>query len=216
MLKSALKYTSKEKSLDFSFAIALTGGIATGKSTVGEILKKRGFSIIDLDFITHELLSLHVKEIKSLFGDEFACKGKVDRKKLGKLVFSDKKAKIKLEDFLHPLIRERTKEEAREKEILKKPYFIDIPLFFEKKASYDIMHSVLVYAPRDLQLKRLMGRSNLTKDEANLRINAQMDIQKKLKLASFVIDNSLDLQHLKKEIDALQIWIKDRYASIKI
>lgn len=202
--------------MKFDYAIALTGGIATGKSSVGKILKKSGFNIIDLDKITHELLSLHVKDIKKLFGDKYIKQNQVNRKALGQLVFSDKSAKKKLEDFLHPLIRKRTKEVARKKEKLKKPYFIDIPLFFEKKGVYDIMTSVLVYAPKKTQLKRLMKRSSLSKDEAKNRIKAQMDIEKKVKLANFVINNSLDLVNLNDEICRLKKWIKDRYASFKV
>lgn len=202
--------------MDFGYAIALTGGIATGKSTVGKILINMGFCIIDLDKITHELLSLHVEDIKNIFGNKYIKNGSVNRKMLAKLVFNDNKAKAKLETFLHPLIKQRVKIEAKKQERFKKPYFIDIPLFFEKEGSYDIINSVLVYAPKQIQLKRLIKRSNLSEDEAMLRINAQIDIEKKLKKASFVIDNSLDLNHLDSEINRLNIWIKDRYANFKI
>ncbi len=201
--------------MNFTYAIALTGGIATGKTTVGKILKKQGFGYIDLDIIAHELLDAHEEKIALMFGDEFVKNGKVDRKSLGKLIFSDKKAKEKLENFLHPLIKQSVIEKAKDLEKLKKPYFVDIPLFFETK-SYDIKNVVLVYAPKKLQLKRLMKRSNLSENEAKNMIKSQMNIEEKLKLASFVLDNSLDLQNLEMQMEKLNKWIKDLYASSKI
>ncbi len=201
--------------MNFTYAIALTGGIATGKTTVGKILKKQGFGYVDLDIIAHELLDVHEEKIALMFGDEFVKNGKVDRKSLGKLIFSDKKAKEELEGFLHPLIKQSVIEKAQDLEKLKKPYFVDIPLFFETK-SYDIKNVVLVYAPKKLQLKRLMKRSNLSESEAKNMIKSQMDIEEKLKLASFVLDNSLYLQNLEMQMEKLNKWIKDLYASSKI
>lgn len=197
-------------------AIALTGGIATGKSTISSLLMLRGFKIIDLDKITHELLDLHVREIEKLFGSEYIKEDRVDRGKLGGLVFSQKEAKVKLEDFLHPLIREETKKQAQAQDILQVPYFIDIPLFFEKKEFYSVAKSVVVYAPKNIQLQRLMERSKLEEDEALKRINAQMDIEQKRKLADFVVDNSKDLKNLQEEVERLVKWVKESYANLKI
>ncbi|PID47422.1 MAG: dephospho-CoA kinase [Proteobacteria bacterium] len=201
--------------MDFIYAFALSGGIATGKSTVADKLKSLGFDLIDLDLIAHELLDLHAESIGVIFGKEFIKKQRVDRKALGLLVFSNKKARKKLENFLHPLIKQEAIKLSRKFEEKKEPYFIDIPLFFEGR-SYDIKHSILVYAPKNLQLLRLMKRSHLSKKEALARIEAQMNIEKKKKMANFIIDNSKDLKHLEKEIKRLQIWIKDINESIKI
>lgn len=201
---------------ELSHAIALTGGIATGKSTISALLKLRGFGIIDLDTITHELLDIHTQKIARLFGDEFVSGSGVDRKKLGRLVFADKKEKEKLESFLHPLIREKTHEEALKYEHLGFPYFIDIPLFYEKKEFYPIKKSVVVYAPKALQIQRLMKRSNFSEEEAKSRIDSQMDIEKKRALADFVVDNSKDLNHLQDELERLIEWIKENYANLKI
>lgn len=197
-------------------AIALTGGIATGKSTISSLLMLRGFTIIDLDKITHELLALHVKKIAAMFGDEYVEENRVNREKLGSLVFSQKEAKEKLENFLHPLIRQETHKEAIKKDSLNVPYFIDIPLFFEKKKFYPLKKSVVVYASKDIQLQRLMKRSNLSESEALKRIHSQMDIEKKRELADFVVDNSKDLKHLQNEVDRLAHWIKESYANLKI
>lgn len=197
-------------------AIALTGGIATGKSTISSLLALSGFSIIDLDKITHRLLDLHVNDIGQMFGGEYIKEGRVDRQKLGNLVFSQKEQKEKLENFLHPLIRQETRKEAKEKDALKVPFFIDIPLFFEKKEFYPLQKSVVVYAPKEIQLQRLIERSNLSKEEALKRIKSQMDIEKKRDLASFVVDNSKDLKHLQNEVDRLALWIKESYEDLKI
>lgn len=197
-------------------AIALTGGIATGKSTISSLLALGGFSIIDLDKITHMLLDLHVNDISKMFGSEYVKEDKVDRQKLGNLVFSQKEQKAKLESFLHPLIRQETQKEAKKKDALRVPFFIDIPLFFEKKEFYPLEKSVAVYAPREIQLQRLMKRSHLSQEEALKRINSQMDIEKKRELASFVLDNSKDLKHLQNEVDRLALWIKESYEDLKI
>ena len=97
----------------FEYAIALTGGIATGKSTVASLLALNGMRVIDADTISHEILDASVLWVKDNFGDEYVNGSKVDRPKLGSLVFSDSEAKKKLENYLHPKIRdeiERVKE----------------------------------------------------------------------------------------------------------
>lgn len=202
--------------MNLNFAIALSGGIASGKSTIGSLLSLKGFKIIDLDKITHNLLSLHVNKIKNLFGDEYVNGSHVNRDKLAKLIFNDPKQKQKLEDFLHPLIRKECESEALKLEKFKVPYFIDIPLFFEKQEFYPLKYSVLIYAPKQTQIQRLMNRQNLNEKEAIIRINNQMDIENKKNLASFVVDNSQDLGHLQDEVERLIVWIKERYENLKI
>lgn len=198
------------------YAFVLTGGIATGKSTVSKALEKSGYDVIDADKITHKILSFNTEDIKKLFGEGFIKNNKVDRKALGELIFSDELAKKKLEDFIHPLIRKKIALEAKKLDKFKRAYFIDIPLFFEKKGAYDIKNSILVYAPKNLQLQRLMKRSNLSEKEANLRISSQMDIEIKKELASFVLDNSKSPHELSSEVKRLEKWIKEKDVSIKI
>lgn len=185
---------------NFTHAIALTGGISTGKSTVGNLLKLHGFLIIDADSIAHKLLDSNSHIIAQMFGDEFVEDGKVLRKNLGKIIFSDVKEKKRLESFIHPLIKDEIIKEARIFEEAKKPYFIDIPLFFESM-HYNISKSVVIYTPYSIQLKRLMQRDNISEDEAKLKISNQMDIEKKKTLATYVIDNSLTLKNLQKEVE---------------
>jgi dephospho-CoA kinase len=187
----------------FKHAIALTGGIATGKSTVCSLLKLHGFLTIDADKIAHKLLDIHSSTIASMFGQQYVKEGKVLRKELGKIIFSNEEAKLKLEAFIHPLIKEEIEKEAVIFEEQGKPYFIDIPLFFEKM-HYNIERSVVVYTPKSLQIQRLMKRDNISQEEALLKISNQMDIEKKKELATYVIDNSSSLKHLQNEVEKLK------------
>lgn len=188
---------------EFANAIALTGGIATGKSTVASLFMLHGFLTIDADKITHKLLDIHHQEIESLFGKEYIQENKVLRKKLGNLIFNNQKEKIKLENFIHPLIKEEIIKEAKVFEAQQKPYLIDIPLFFEK-SNYDIKKSIVVYTPQDIQISRLTKRDNSTTQEAILRIKNQMNIEEKKALATYIIDNSKDLKNLQNEVERVK------------
>lgn len=194
----------------FKYAIVLTGGIATGKSTVAKILKEKNFNIIDADKIAHSMLDLHSEGISMLFGESFVKEGVVDRKALGSIIFSDMKNRQKLENFLHPLIKEEIENQSAVFERHKMPYIIDIPLFFETK-NYDISEVALVYAPLKVQRERLIERDNFTQEEANNRINAQISIELKKAKSSFVIDNSQDLNHLHSEVEKFLDYIKERF-----
>lgn len=184
----------------FRYAIALTGSIASGKSTVASLLRLHGLQCIDADLAAHEILDENPSAIAELFGDEYLEKGKVNRAKLGSLIFANSEAKAKLEAFSHPLIRQRIEQKSERFEKLKFPYLIDIPLFFETKA-YDIATNVVVYTPKEVQLERLIKRNGLTKEASLQRISAQMDIEKKKELADYVIDNSGNLRHLQQECE---------------
>lgn len=197
--------------VDLRYAVALTGSIATGKSTVCNLLKLHGFHIIDADTIAHEILDQNVDAILKLFGKEYVNQKGVDRKALGKLVFHNRAEREKLEHLLHPQIRREILHRAKLEERFKVPYIIDIPLFFERK-SYPISPVVVVYAPKELQLKRLMERERLPREEALKRIELQIDIEEKKELADYVIDNSKDLKHLQCEVERFTEAIKERYA----
>lgn len=180
----------------FEYAIVLTGGIATGKSTVAKIFKAYGFEIIDADKISHEMLDLHHEKIAQLFGNAYVENKKVIRKKLGTLIFGDMKEKKRLENLLHPLIFTEIERQAKALDKLKTPYLVDIPLFFETNR-YPIKESIVVYVPKKLQLARLMGRDNSTKEEAQKRIDAQIDIEEKKQKATYIIDNQGSLKNLQ-------------------
>jgi dephospho-CoA kinase len=182
----------------FKYAIALTGSIATGKSTVAKWFFDSGFSVIDADKITHQILDEQAEAILVMFGDTVVKKGKVDRKALGNIVFKNAAQRDKLEELLHPLIRKEIETLSKKEDTFKKPYIVDIPLFFEGK-NYPIERSIVVYAPKVLQLERLMQRDGYDKATALQRIETQADIEKKKKEATYVIDNSANRQHLKDE-----------------
>jgi len=194
----------------FKYAIALTGGIATGKSTVASLLALNGMRVIDADSISHEILDASTSWVKETFGDEYVNGSKVERAKLGSLVFSDNEQKKILEDYLHPKIRDEIQKRSIKQDSFKFPYLIDIPLFFEK-GSYDIKKSVVVYTPADIQLERFMKRNGYTKEESLRRINSQMPIDEKKKRATWVIDNSKNLKHLQQEVENFVEEIKAEY-----
>jgi dephospho-CoA kinase len=197
--------------MSFKYAIALTGGIATGKSTVASLLALNGMRVIDADTISHEILDASSSWVRENFSDEFIdASGKVNRSKLGALVFSDKAKKTLLEEYLHPKIRQEIQKRAEKQDSFKFPYLIDIPLFFENSA-YDIKESVVVYTPAEIQLERFMKRNSYSKEESLKRIASQMDIDKKRDMATWVIDNSKDLKHLQNEVESFVEKIKDIY-----
>lgn len=202
---------------EFKNAIVITGVIGSGKSTVVNLLRVYGFSIIDADEIAHRVLDESINEIKSEFGSEFIKDNKVDRKSLGSLVFSDSKAKKKLENILHPLIKEQIFAEASKLESSNYPYFIDLPLYFEKSPVYDEFQSVcVVYAPEQICLKRIIERNNLDFNEARLRLESQISIEKKREIATYIIDNSSDLKHLNLEVNSFISTLKAKYHTLKI
>jgi dephospho-CoA kinase len=182
----------------FKYAIALTGSISTGKSTTVKLLEAAGFHIIDADKIAHRVLDEQYQAIAKMFGDRFIKEGKVDRKALGTLIFSDEKKRKQLEGLLHPLIYEEIKRLSTLEDELEKPYFVDIPLFFETRR-YPIERSLVIYATKEQQLKRLMEREGYSEEEALKRINTQIPVEEKRKLATYVIDNSGTLTQLGQE-----------------
>ena len=187
----------------FPNAYVVTGSIASGKSTAINLLKERGFSVIDADVIAHEQLEICKCEIVEFFGEQILDEaGKIDRQKLGTIVFNDpKKLKI-LEQILHPKIKGEILSRAVKLECLGQVYFVDIPLFFEKEDRYtEFKNIAVIYAPKELLLSRLMNRNGLKLEEAKARVELQMDIEQKRKKANFIIDNSGDKENLEQELE---------------
>ncbi|MBN2896763.1 MAG: dephospho-CoA kinase [Campylobacterales bacterium] len=194
----------------FEHAIALTGGIASGKSTVATLLGLHGLRVIDADAIAHAILDQESSWAAERFGAHFVVDGKVDRAALGRLIFSDAQAKADLEAHLHPRIRIEIERQSEQQERFGFPYLIDIPLFFEK-GSYPIADSVIVYAPKSVCLERYQKRSGMSREECLRRIDAQMDIEEKKRRATWVIDNSGNLKHLQRECETFVEMIKKKY-----
>ena len=187
----------------FPNAYVITGSIASGKSTVVNLLKERGFSVIDADLIAHEQLEICKCEIVEVFGEQILDEtGRIDRKKLGAIVFNEPKKLKNLEQILHPKIKAEIFFKASQFERLGEIYFADIPLFFEKKERYaEFKNVAVIYAPKELLLSRLMSRNALSLEDAKARVELQMNIEQKREMAKFVIDNSNDRENLKLELE---------------
>ena len=190
--------------------IGLTGGIATGKSTVSKILAKRGYEIIDADAVVHELQvpgSPLLNKIVNAFGLTVLHKdGNLNRGKLGKIIFGNEVARAQLDKIVHPDLRAEFNRRIQlsKADIL----FLDVPLLFE--AGFDDMTAanLVISAPAKEQLKRLMLRDGLSEQEALARIDSQMAMSEKIARADFVIDNSGDLNALAENVDKILRVIK--------
>ena len=187
----------------FPNAYVITGSIASGKSTVVNLLKERGFSVIDADLIAHEQLEICKREIIEVFGEQILDEaGLIDRKKLGAIVFREPKKLTNLEQILHPKIKAEILSKASQLERLGQVYFVDIPLFFEKKERYaEFKNVAVIYAPKELLLSRLMSRNALSLEDAKARVELQMDIEQKREMANFIIKNSGDRENLELELE---------------
>ncbi len=182
----------------------VTASIACGKSSFMKIAREKGYNTSSADEITHKLLNEKKDEIYELFKEkieknELIKDVKIDRKALAKIVFKDKKELEKLEIFLHPKIKNEILNFIKENS--QKNIFIELPLFFEKKNYENLGFCLLIYAPNEVLLSRLMKRDKISKKEALNKISLQMDIEQKKNLADFVIDNSGSFEDFKKRCE---------------
>lgn len=192
--------------------IGITGGIASGKSSFSNILLERGYNVIDADKISKSLLTKKGKaydEVVAEFGSEILNPDKtINRKKLGNLIFSEKKSRDKLEEILHPYIFREIKRLIDEYSKTKSIIFVDIPLIYEKQdklLEYNIYLDEiwLVYLDRESQIERLMKRDKINREEAIKKIDTQIPMEEKEKLADKIIYNTKDLENLKKTAENL-------------
>ena len=223
--------------MKFKHAVVITGSIGSGKSAVCELLRDRGFEIIDADRISHCVLDRCAAQVAEIFGTQYvvqkdaqagnlglhaefdANSGEeilsapcafVDRKKLGELVFKDPAELAKLEALLHPKIAAEILSQAQALEAKGKLYFVDIPLFFEGKR-YEFFDKVaVVYAPKDTLIARVMKRNELDHAAAKHRVELQMDIEQKRATADFVIDNRGDFAALEAAVERFLKELKDK------
>ncbi len=184
--------------------VALTGNIASGKSTVEAILRELGYSFLNTDESAHNLLENNISVIKAAFKDFDITDGQgaVSREKIGKIVFSDKKMLKILEDIIHPLVREKIQEFFNEKKD-ENLVFVGIPQLFESDMQDMFDKIVLVYCDDKIRFTRLIKRNNYTENYAKKRVNAQIPQCEKVKLSDFVIDNSSTLENLQSLVKAL-------------
>lgn len=192
--------------------IGLTGGIASGKSTVSSILMNKGHKVIDADIISREVVEAGKpanKEIAQYFGEKVLNDdGSLDREALGNLVFSDEKLLQILNDITHPYIFKEIEEKIYRSCINHRIVFVDIPLLFERYDEFTKQGIIfdeiwLVYVDRDTQLKRLMSRNGLNQQQATDRIKTQIPLDEKKEKATRVIDNNGDLTQLNRNVEEL-------------
>jgi len=192
--------------------VGLTGGIVGGKSTVASMFKDLGAKIVDADKLGHSVILPHRpawKKIVNLFGKDILLNDlTVDREKLGKTVFTNQTPLKKLNEITHPEIIKKIKKEI---DLVKnttnnqgKILIIDAALIYEAKIDRLMDKIVVVYIDEDEQIKRLIKRNNLSKDEALQRIKSQMPMKEKAEMADYVIDNSSSLDETKKQVE--KIW----------
>ncbi|MCT8137410.1 dephospho-CoA kinase [Anaerobacillus sp. CMMVII] len=192
--------------------IGLTGGIASGKSTVSNMMKNEGIPVVDADIIAREVVEqgeATYQKIVDAFGKEIITNdGCLDRKKLGALVFQDEKKRMLLNSIVHPAIRIRMHEKV---ESFKNEGFativLDIPLLFESKLTNMVEKIIVVFVDYELQLERLKQRDQFTDQEALVRINAQMPLKDKIALADEVIHNHGSIDETKQQLlSILKKW----------
>ncbi len=198
-----------------ALVIGLTGGIATGKSTVSEMFKEMDIPVVDADVISREVVEpgeLAYEKIVDTFGEEVLHPdGTLNRKKLGSIVFGDEQKRKQLNEIVHPEVRKKMISE-RDRYVQKgHPIVVlDIPLLFESKLTHFVDKTLLIYVDEDIQLKRLMNRDQSTKEEALQRINAQFPISKKLELADAVIYNNGTIEETKEQLlEQLKTWNRE-------
>ncbi|MCE4956311.1 dephospho-CoA kinase [Macrococcoides caseolyticum] len=187
--------------------IGLTGGIASGKSTVAKFLADQGFVIVDADIASRkavEIGSEGLEAIRTVFGDGvIQADGSLNRKALGEIIFNDTSERQKLNEIVHPRVRTIMEEEKDAGLAQGKHVVMDIPLLFENKLEHTVDEVWVVYVPESIQIERLMARNNLTMDEAKSRISAQISIEEKKRKADTVIDNRGSLDNLYAQLNRL-------------
>lgn len=185
--------------------IGLTGGIATGKSTVSNMFKQLNIPVIDADIIAKKLLDidgLAYKEVIEAFGPDIVMKSShINRKELGRIIFNDIKKRELLNSIVHPKVYEILKRKIAEHRLNEEDIVVvDIPLLFESKMDKLTNINIVVFVDRETQFQRLISRDNITKEDAISRINSQMPLTEKVVLADIVIDNSQSILDTKEQL----------------
>ena len=182
--------------------VAITGSIATGKSTISALVSQEGYKVIDLDRISHQVLKKNTigyqKVVDAFSSDILDENGEINRKLLGQIIFSDKDKKQTLEAITHPLILKKMDSEI--KKCSDSLIFCDVPLLFENGLEKDFDYILLAYSDQKTQLKRLIERDGIDEDYANKKINSQINIDKKRDLSDFVVDNSKTIEYTKLKV----------------
>jgi dephospho-CoA kinase len=188
--------------------VGLTGGVGSGKSTVAEMMRELGAEVVDADEATHAVYEPGNPGFDAVvreFGDAYIDGGRIDRSRLGELVFRDDDARRRLNSIVHPLVRDwmaqRTAEAAeRGVEVVVQ----DVPLLFENGLERLFSTVVLVYVPEEVQIERLVSGRGFTPERARAMIGAQMPIENKRGLAHHVINNTGTREETQAQVKA--VW----------
>ena len=192
--------------------IGLTGGIATGKSTVADMIRTYNIPIVDADVIAREVVEpgeSALEDIFRIFGSEMKAEdGGLNRKKLGSVIFNNEEKRKTLNSILHPAIRKRMLDQAAAFKKQGEPHVVfDIPLLFESRLNYLVERTLLVYVDSSTQLERLVARDESSEAEASERIQSQMPIENKKDLADAVIDNTGTREETEAQLKSiLKSW----------
>jgi dephospho-CoA kinase len=198
--------SADKKTRTSKYAVGLTGGIGSGKSTVANMFASLGITLVDADAVAHDITAptgRAIEPIRREFGAQaLDAKGALHRAKMRNLVFSDETAKRRLEAILHPMIRDESK---RLFEQASSPYVLCvIPLLFESgNWKQRMQRTLLIDCPEEMQVERVMQRSGLTAAEVRAIMAKQMSRQERLKLADDIVDNSGDESRLHEPVHRL-------------
>jgi dephospho-CoA kinase len=202
--------TKALKGKDNRLLLGVTGGIASGKTTVANMLKELGASTIDFDLIARQVVEPGkpaFRQIVDYFGKQVLLEdGTLDRKKLSKIVFQDLEKRKKLEDFTHPPIYEEFLKQVSE--ITDKDpgaiVQVVVPLLIESNLQYMFDKLLVVYIPQEQQIERLVERDGISREETADMLKAQLPIDEKLEYADFVVDNQGSVEETRKQVE--DIW----------
>ncbi|MFD1707961.1 dephospho-CoA kinase [Siminovitchia sediminis] len=191
-----------------AFIAGLTGGIASGKSTVSRLFEKRGFTIVDADIAARKVVEPGEKALSAIvkeFGKDILLEdGILNRGKLGSIVFRDEEKRKKLNAIVHPAVRKKMKEwQENAIQAGKQTVILDIPLLFESNLTHMADKTIVVYVDEHTQLQRLKERNHFTEEEAMSRISSQMPLRKKVELADAVIDNNGTIEQTEEQVERL-------------
>ncbi|ESU30823.1 hypothetical protein G3A_19900 [Bacillus sp. 17376] len=195
-----------------SLVIGLTGGIASGKSTISAMFTELGITVIDADIEARLAVEPGEKaynDIVSHFGTEILEEdGTINRPKLGEIIFNNKEKRLLLNSIVHPAVRERmAQKRAKAEEANEKAVVMDIPLLFESNLTGLVEKIIVVYVDEHTQLERLMKRNGFSEEEAYSRIKSQMPLKDKVGMADAVIDNSGSIEQSRQQLlDILNKW----------
>lgn len=190
--------------------IGLTGGLASGKSTVGKLLRALGAEVIDADEVARWAVEPGrpaYEKIVAAFGPEVltAPGGPLDRARLAARVFSDEPARQLLNRITHPAIAEETARRIMELSLRGVPVAIyEVPLLVENQLHHGMSGVIVVDVPEELQIERAMRRNNLSREQAAARLRAQASRSERLAIANWIIDNSRDEDHTRRQVEA--VW----------